>query len=185
MYDKIRPGKYWYDNNLNKIQAHGGSIIVIDDVFYWYGENKEGITGLATGEKCPYWHHGVKLYSSTDLYNWKDEGFVIKESDDINNPFYPANIMDRPHIIYNKKTNKYVLWAKTTKTDFGQSSFSICVGDSIKDMKFIKEIYPLNFRAGDFDLFNIDDKAYIIFENPHDSLVCIELTDDYLGVTDK
>ena len=106
MYKSIRPGKIWYDTDGKRIQAHGGSIIFVYNIFYWYGENKEGITGRATGEKCKFWHHGVKLYSSIDLYNWKDEGYVIKESDDPSNPFYPANIMDRPHILYNEKTNK-------------------------------------------------------------------------------
>ena len=186
MYSSIRPGKVWYDTNGKRIQAHGGSIIVIDNVFYWYGENKGEITGLATGSKCPYWHHGVKLYSSTDLYNWKDEGFVVKESSDINNPFHPTHIMDRPHILYNKKNNNYVLWAKTTSTDFDSCNFSICVGKSIKNMKYVKSIYPpRGFHAGDFDLVVDDNKAYIIFENPHTEMVCIELTDDYQDFKDN
>ena len=186
MYKSIRPGKVWYDTNGKRIQAHGGSIIVIDNVFYWYGENKDGITGTATGDNCPYWHHGVKLYSSTDLYNWKDEGFVIKESDDINNPFHPTHIMDRPHIIYNKKNNNYVMWAKTTKTDFGECSFSICVGKSIKDMDYIKDVTLKNgIHAGDFDLVVDEKRAYIIFENPHTDMVCIELSDDYQDFKDN
>ena len=186
MYKSIRPGKVWYDTNGKRIQAHGGSIIVIDNVFYWYGENKEGITGTATGDSCPYWHHGVKLYSSTDLYNWKDEGFVIKESDDINNPFHPTHIMDRPHIIYNKKNNNYVMWAKTTKTDFGECSFSICVGKSIKDMDYIKDVTLKNeIHAGDFDLVVDEKRAYVIFENPHTDMVCVELSDDYQDFKDN
>lgn len=186
MYSSIRPGKFWYDTDGKRIQAHGGSIIFIDNVFYWYGENKDGITGTSTGEKCPFWHHGVKLYSSTDLYNWKDEGFVIKESDDINNPFHPTHIMDRPHILYNKKNDNYVLWAKTTSTDFGQCEFSICVGKFIKDMKYIKRIVlPMPYHAGDFDLVEDDGKAYVIFENPHFDMICIELSDNYQDITDN
>lgn len=106
MYHSIRPGKTWYDANGKRIQAHGGSILYAEGKFWWYGENKEGITGRSTGEPCRFWHHGVKLYSSVDLYNWKDEGFAMKESDDVNNPFYPGNIMDRPHIIFNKKRRR-------------------------------------------------------------------------------
>ena len=141
MYKSIRPGKIWYDTDGKRIQAHGGSIIFVNNIFYWYGENKEGITGRATGERCKFWHHGVKLYSSIDLYNWKDEGYVIKESDDPNNPFYPTNIMDRPHILYNEKTNKFVMWAKTSKSDFDSCAFSVCIGDSLKNMNFINPLY--------------------------------------------
>ena len=180
MYQKIRPGKIWLDDNGKRIQAHGGSILYVDGLFYWYGENKEGITGTATGEKCPYWHHGVKLYSSKDLYNWKDEGFVIQESDDPNNPFHPTRIMDRPHILFNKKSGQYVLYAKTSKGGFDECVFSICVGKSLKNMSFLKEIKPGPYQAGDFDLFEKDGKAFLIFENPHSEMICAELSDDYL-----
>ena len=45
MYDRFYPGKPWLDTNGNRIQAHGGSVIAIDDTFYWYGENKEYTDG--------------------------------------------------------------------------------------------------------------------------------------------
>lgn len=52
MYSCFRPGKTWYDTDGKPIQAHGGSILFANDTFYWYGENKEGITGRATGTAC-------------------------------------------------------------------------------------------------------------------------------------
>lgn len=45
MYHSILPGKVWLDTEGKRIQAHGGSVIVIDNIFYWYGENKEKTTG--------------------------------------------------------------------------------------------------------------------------------------------
>lgn len=126
------------------------------------------------------------FYSSEDLYNWKDEGFAVAESEDPANPFHPKNIMDRPHILFNQKTKKYVLWAKTAhEMDFGRCSFSICVGDSLQTMSFVKEIIPHPYRAGDFDLFEYNGKGYVVYENPHTELVVHELTDDYMGVTDR
>lgn len=41
MYDAFYPGQVWLDTNGNRIQAHGGSLIYLDGVYYWYGENKE------------------------------------------------------------------------------------------------------------------------------------------------
>ena len=185
MYDSFRPAKIWYDTNGKRIHLHGGSIIFADGKFWWYGENKEGITGTATGERCKFWHHGVKIYSSSDLYNWTDEGFVVEESDDIKNPFHPSNIMDRPHIIYNEKNREYVLWAKTTLYgDFETCSFSICKGKSLKNMRYIGDVRPDPHKAGDFDLFKVGDKAYVVFENPHTELVIRELNEDYDGLTD-
>ena len=183
MYKSIRPGRTWYDTNGKRIQAHGGSLLYAEGKFWWYGENKEGITGYATGEPCPFWHHGVKLYSSDDLYNWKDEGFAVQESNDINNPFHPVHIMDRPHILYNEKTGMYVLWAKTSKNgSFDGANFSVCVGKSLKNMQFLHEVNPTPYHAGDFDLFIDGGKAYVIFENPHTEMICGELTDDYTNV---
>ena len=183
MYTCIRPGKTWYDTNGKRIQAHGGSLLYAEGKFWWYGENKENITGNATGTPCPYWHHGVKLYSSDDLYNWKDEGFAVVESEDKNNPFHPVNIMDRPHILFNEKNKQYVLWAKTAKGDFGEGAFSVCVGESLKNMRFLHEIQPKPYHAGDFDLVVENGKAYVIFENPHTEMVCGELSEDYTNLT--
>lgn len=185
MYRNIRPGKTWYDDCGRRIQAHGGSLLFADGKFWWYGENKEGITGRATGEVCPFWHHGVRLYSSDDLYNWKDEGFCVRESNDPSNPFHPTRIMDRPHVLYNEKTKKYVLWAKTSAGGFDTCSFSVCVGDGLKDMTFLKEVFPKNHHAGDFDLFVLGGKGYIVYENPHDSMVCQTLSEDFTDLTDE
>lgn len=185
MYKCFRPGKTWYDTNGKRIQAHGGSLLYTEGKFWWYGENKEGITGYATGESCPYWHHGVKIYSSTDLYNWTDEGFAVRESDDPANPFHPANIMDRPHILRCPKTGKYVLWAKTARGGFDHGTFSVCVGDKLTDMKFLREFSPTPHNSGDFDLFEADGKAYVVYENPHCEMICRELTDDYTAVSDN
>ena len=55
-YDSFNPGKVWLDSEGKRIQAHGGSILYVDGVYYWYGENKEKT--LAGSEE---WHWGVKL----------------------------------------------------------------------------------------------------------------------------
>ena len=107
-YDSIRPGQVWLDTDGNRIQAHGGSIIEVDGVFYWYGENKE-----RTKPGNGIWHWGIRCYSSTDLYNWEDRGLIIPpEPDDPDSPLHPAKNVDRPHIIHNERTGKYVCWLK-------------------------------------------------------------------------
>lgn len=58
----ITPGEPWLDADGNPIQTHGGSIIAVDGVFYWYGENKE-----RTGRDSGVWHWGVRCYASADL----------------------------------------------------------------------------------------------------------------------
>ena len=127
--DCITPGKPWLDTSGKLIQAHGGSIITIGDKYYWYGENKEK---TLPGSKV--WHWGVKLYSSDDLYNWKDEGIILSPSDDINSPLHPTQCMDRPHILYNERTKKFVMWVKIMNRDNLYDNFMvISTADKITD----------------------------------------------------
>ena len=36
----FKPGTVWVDNNGKTINAHGGGIIYVDGIYYWYGEHK-------------------------------------------------------------------------------------------------------------------------------------------------
>lgn len=181
MYDRFYPGQVWLDTDGKRIQAHGGSIIVVDGVYYWYGENKEFTDG-----KNDVWTWGVRCYSSTDLYNWKDEGLIIKpDENDPTSPLHPTAQLDRPHIIYNRRTKKFVCWVKVMKPDNSQAS-TILTADNILGPYTIvrKDLYPLNMSAGDFDLAVAPDgKAYYYFERVHSETICADLTDDYTDVT--
>lgn len=45
MLNAFYPGQEWLDTDGKPIQAHGGSILCADGVYYWYGENKEKTLG--------------------------------------------------------------------------------------------------------------------------------------------
>lgn len=64
-YDRFYPGRVWLDTEGKRIQAHGGSVIFIDGVYYWYGENKEktvpGSWNLALGCKMLCFQRSVQL----------------------------------------------------------------------------------------------------------------------------
>ena len=180
-YNSIRPGRIWLDTNGKRIQAHGGGIICVDDKFYWYGENKE-----KTINYHGIWHWGVRLYSSTDLYNWTDEGIICRpETDDKDSPLHPESKMDRPHILHNEKTGKYVMWMKIMGPNDIQYMV-VAQADSIKGPFLIvnKKIHPGGMNSGDFDLVKLDDgKAYIVFDRVHYDMIAMTLTDDYLDTT--
>jgi hypothetical protein len=55
----INSGLVWKDVSGNVIQAHGGCVIKVDSIFYWYGENRS-TSGASQAVTC---------YSSTDLKN--------------------------------------------------------------------------------------------------------------------
>ena len=181
MYDAFYPGKTWLDTEGKRIQAHGGSVMYIDGTYYWYGENKEKTTG-----KDEIWHWGVRCYTSKDLYNWEDRGLIIPpEPENPGSSLHPSSMMDRPHIIYNKRTGKYVCWLKIMNRDGSQTETVMTADNILGPYTKVREgLRPLNMSAGDFDLAVAPDgKAYYYFERVHSETICADLTPDYTDVT--
>lgn len=180
-YDRFYPGKPWLDMKGKRIHAHGGSILCVDGRYYWYGENKEYTDGISKT-----WHNGVRMYVSDDLYNWTDLGCIIpSDVKDPASPLYPEARMDRPHILYNDRTKKFVCWIKVMRNDQLQLS-TVLTADKVTGPYTIvrRDFQPLGMNAGDFDLASAEDgKAYYWFERVHSELICADLTDDYTGVT--
>jgi len=181
MYDAIYPGELWLDTAGNPMPAHGGSVLYPEAVYYCYGENKEKADG-----KNGIWHWGVRMYRSHDLCNWEDLGVIIPpEADDPDSPLHPHSMMDRPHIIYNKETKKWVCWVKVMFPDDSQRS-TVLVADDLTGpyTKVRQNLRPLGMNAGDFDLAVAPDgKAYYYFERVHSETICADLTVDYTDVT--
>lgn len=98
----IRPLEQWLDQDGQFINAHGGGILHYNGKYYWYGEHRPE-RGFTT-EK------GVSCYSSTDLIHWSNEGIVLPVSEDTLSEIRRGCIMERPKVIYNEKTRKFVLW---------------------------------------------------------------------------
>ena len=134
------------------------------------------------------WTWGIRCYSSTDLYNWKDMGLIIEpNTQDPSSPLFPEQLIDRPHIIYNRRTKKYVCWFKIMeKHDSNSQTRTVLTADhSLAYIIVGTGIHPVGMNAGDFDLVvePSDGKAYQFFERVHSELICADLTDDYTGFT--
>jgi len=183
----IRSGEIWLDTAGKPIQAHGGSVYHVNDTFYFIGENKEH---HKPGTNI--WHGGVRCYSSKDLYAWQDEGVILAPvENDSNHPLHPTRIMDRPHVLYNVRTKKFVMWVKFAGTVEDSRAWQIqymgiATADAITGpFTLVKTLHPMGMNSGDFDLYKDerDGKAYIIFERVHTELIVADLSDDYLDVS--
>lgn len=239
-----------YDNNGVLVQAHGGQIqqFTIDGVtkYYWYGEDK-------TYDYQPV--VGVHLYTSTDLYNWVDEGVPFRaipvsdedygtyknegykadlsifENDEYfstlyadykdqpsTDPIYDnkleelywniaadRTVMERPKVLYNDKTGKYVMWWHcdgTTKdnptgSNYGKAKAGVAISDSpFGPFKYLGS-YKLNYDENadhswdsapsswgsvrDMNVFKDDDgTAYVMYSSDGNTNMYIaKLNDDY------
>ncbi|MER7540413.1 family 43 glycosylhydrolase [Streptomyces sp. NPDC097704] len=181
-YTSIRPGQEWKDTSGNRIQAHGGSILHLGGTFYWYGENKERTT-----PGSGIWHWGIRCYSSTDLYNWTDEGLIIPPVvEDPTSPLHPAQMVDRPHIIHDRRTGRFVCWLKIMGEGELQTTTVLVADRLLGPYEIVATgVRPLGMNAGDFDLVVSpdDSKGYYYFERVHSELICADLTEDYTGTT--
>jgi hypothetical protein len=101
----IKPGQVWPDNNGAHINAHGGGILIHNNTYYWFGEHK---TEGKNGNKA---NVGVHVYSSKNLYDWKDEGIALAVvENDESHDITKGCVLERPKVIYNKSTKKFVMW---------------------------------------------------------------------------
>ena len=155
--NSFKPGEIWPDNNGVYINAHGGGILFHKGVYYWFGEHK-----LEGGKGNKAWV-GVHCYSSNDLYNWKDEGIALKTDEDTSSEIQNGCILERPKVIFNEKTKKFVMWFHLEKlgTGYGTASSGIAVSDKVtgpytylKSVRPNKDQWPVNMSDAEKIIVN-------------------------------
>lgn len=124
-HTSFKPAQIWTDTDGVHINAHGGGMLYHDGVYYWYGEHKSEHTSSALT--------GVRVYSSTDLYNWKNEGIVLPvRPDGSGHKIEKGCIIERPKVIYNEKTKKFVMYFHLELKGMGYvaAEYGVAVSDS-------------------------------------------------------
>lgn len=218
-------GAPWLDTDGKMIQAHGGQVqkFVIDgrEKWYWIGEDKtDGYRPCG----------GIRMYSSDDLYNWKDEGVILKtmeSMEDFDKPYYKELygclsleekekifvdldknncVIERPKMIYNKKTGKYVVWFHAdgrfsgSSEDYGKAKAGVAVSDSPTGAFRLLGSYKLNYHndpdgdygfdgwekrgsVRDMNLFLDGEDAYVIYSSEGNRTTYIsKLNDEYTAL---
>ena len=186
----FRPISVWLDDEQNIINAHGGGLLYHDGTYYWYGEYKQGKTILpdwATWECYRTDVTGISCYSSKDLLNWHFEGIVLgAEKSDSTHDLHTSKVVERPKVIYNAKTKKFVMWMHVDSADYGRACAGVAVSDSpTGPFMYLGSFRPNGQMSRDQTLFVDDDgKAYQICSSEDNATMYIHLlTDDYLKPT--
>ena len=136
----FRPGEIWPDTNGVPINAHGGGVLHHEGVYYWFGEHKVG------GDAGNYAQVGVAVYASKDLYHWEDKGIALKVSEDPASDITKGCILERPKVIHNPKTGKFVMWFHLEMKGKGYSAAraGVAVADKVTGPYVFKESFRLN-----------------------------------------
>jgi unsaturated chondroitin disaccharide hydrolase len=175
--NSFRPGDVWTDNNGTPINAHGGGVLYSSNKYYWFGEKR----GRVASE-------GVSVYSSDDLYNWKNEGIALALEGDTSSEISRGCIIERPKVIYNEKTHKYVMWfhLELKRQGYRAARAAVAVSDKVSGpYKYLGSFRPNGNMSRDMNLFVDDDgSAYQIYSSRDNyDLRVVKLTDDYLHAT--
>lgn len=154
---QIRPGQVWNDTKGEAINAHGSCVVENDGTYYWFGECRKGSVT-----------QGISCYKSTDLYHWENLGLALpmqgtKAPGD--NDIAPGRLFERPKVIYNKKTGKWVMWIHWENgKGYGEARVCVATADKVSGpYTFYKTFRPNTHESRDQTLFlDNDGKAYHI-----------------------
>ncbi|HET6252807.1 MAG TPA: beta-galactosidase [Puia sp.] len=184
----MEEGGDWLDNDGHFINAHGAGVVHHDGVYYLYGEIKKGKTRLVAGQAWEDYRvdaGGVSCYSSRDLVHWKNEGVALAPNHtDTGNDLYIGRVIERPKVIYNAVTKKYVMWMHIDRDDYGYARAGVAVSDRPEGpFRYLGSMRPNGQMSRDITVFQDDDgRAYLIYasENNNTMQVCL-LAPDYLS----
>jgi hypothetical protein len=175
----FHPGMPWLDTSGAHINAHGGGIIEQNGIYYWFGEKRT--RGASDG---------VSVYSSRDLYVWQNLGLALAVDDAHGDSDIARGcVIERPKVLFNKKTNKYVLWfhLELKGQGYGAARAAVAVSDTIAGpYRFVKSFRPNDNMSRDMTVYQDEDgRAYIIYAaRDNYDMRLAQLTDDYQSVTE-
>ncbi|KAK3290526.1 glycosyl hydrolase [Chaetomium fimeti] len=170
---QVVPGGTWTTPDGQHLQAHGAGLIELNGTYYMVGEDKSGGHSFSN----------VNCYSSTDLVQWKLEGALLSRTG--SGDLGPNRVVERPKVIYNDKTRKYVLWMHMDSSNYGEARVAVATGDTVcGKYQYIRSFQPLGRESRDMGLFKDDDgKGYLLTEDRNYGLRIVALSDDFLTPT--
>jgi len=189
----FRQGERWLDVDGHPINAHSAGMLYHQGVYYWHGEYKKGpttrVTRINNWECMRVEASGISCYSSRDLRRWKFEGLALAaEASDPSSDLHPSKVVERPKVLFNDQTGKFVMWLHVDSDDYSYARAGVAVSDSpTGPFVYQGSLRPNGQMSRDQTLFKDDDgKAYQICSAENNATLWInELSADYLRPTGK
>lgn len=158
-----------FDVDGNPLDAHDGTIANFAGVYYLYGTSYDcGYEWRVNDTFC-----GFKVYSSPDLQSWTDRGFVVAAK--------PCTNCFRPHVVYNARTARYVMWTNDHTTTAGYRVYTATEPTGPFTEAPLPHLPAATPCTGDLGLFvDADATGYLACSNVNWHVAIIRLTGDYL-----
>ncbi|KAF2671973.1 Arabinanase/levansucrase/invertase [Microthyrium microscopicum] len=160
-------------NTGQHVQAHGAGFIKVGDLYYMIGEDK------ASGSNF----QNVNCYSSPNLAEWTYVGALVSRG--ASGDLGPGRVVERPKVIYNRQTKKYVLYMHIDSGNYKEAKVGVATGDTVCGKYTYHGSYrPQGHQSRDMGLFqDTDGTGYLLAEDREAGLRIFQLSADYMNVT--
>ncbi len=180
----MKNGEKWLDIDGKPIEAHGGCLLKHQGKTYWYGENRTENNYVSCYVKV---ENGWKFLNN--ILTTKSPTLATRVQNAnlslINESGGKINL-ERPKVIYNEKTHKFVLWAHYENGEHykvaGAAVASCDTPDG--DFTYHGSFNPFGEMSRDCTLFVDNDKTYFVSAARENAdLIFYTLAEDYLNVS--
>lgn len=147
-------------------------MIKVDSTYYLIGEDKTNGSAF----------QNINCYSSPDLVQWTYVGALLSRTS--SGDLGPNRVVERPKVLYNAQTSKYVLYMHIDSSNYGEAKVGVATGDTVcGQYTYVNSFQPLSHQSRDMGLFADDDgTGYLLSEDRQNGLRIMQLSDDYLSV---
>ena len=207
---ELKNGQIWYDTDGNVLHAHGGHMLAAEDgYFYWYGEDRtEGnYVSVYRSKDLKTWEfrrhcltvaspaEPTRVRARMELYfEISDEEYEAAKTRGGVNVTYIYNgkkirkiNVERPKVLYCKKTGKYVMWAHYENGNNYLDAAALVATCDTPDGDFVYHgaFNPYGEMSRDCTLFLDDDGAAYFISASRDNadLHIYRLQEDFLNVS--
>jgi hypothetical protein len=183
----ITSGVVFTDDGGQPVEAHGAGIIL--PTSHPAGAGGKYYMVGATKKANPNWlSKGINMYSSYDLQNWHFEAEIFRNTS-ITTPMPagqgPSYRIERPKVIYNNATKKYVMYFHLDSAQFKMSMVGVATCDTVAgSYQYVRGFQPDGQRSYDMGLFQeADGTAYLVRSVDNQFAGFSQLTADDLNTT--
>jgi hypothetical protein len=171
------PGAAWNDTSGNALQTHGLGIVKVGSDWYGFGENKSGESSTNAQ------FQSISCYKSSDLSHWAYQGAALSQQS--SGDLGPNRVVERPKVIYNASTGKYVMYLHIDSSSYAEAKVGVATSSTpCGAYSYQGSFRPLGYQSRDIGLFqDTDGTGYLLSEDRANGLRIDKLSADYLSVT--
>jgi len=187
----IQSGTRFTDTAGQPVHAHGAGVLPP-----WShpegGRGKVYLVGTAQKRNVSgFWlSEAINLYSSFDLEHWTFEGRILANTSiSVGLPAAepPVYRLERPKLLYNRATRRYVLYFHLDSARFLLGMVGVCTASSVAGpYTFVRGYDPDGLRSLDLTLYQeADGHAFLVRSVDNLRIGISRLTSDYLNTTSR